>query len=56
MSLTAGPFSFMHGLLGTSLGRIVEAPGVWLTSFLDDADDIWASDPLLSDDDDAWLP
>ena len=55
MSLTVGPLSFMQNLLGTSLGRIVEAPGAWLTNFVDNAEEIWASDPLLSDDDDSWL-
>ena len=40
MSLTVGPLSFMQNLLGTSLGRIVEAPGAWLTNFVDNAEEI----------------
>jgi hypothetical protein len=55
MSLTVGPLSFMQNLLGTSLGRVVEAPGAWLTNFVDSAEEIWDSDPLLSDDDVSWL-
>jgi hypothetical protein len=38
-------------MLGAS-ARFFEAPGAWLTSFIDNADEIWATDPLLSDDDD----
>jgi hypothetical protein len=32
--------------------RLVEAPGAWLTNLVDSAEEIWAVDPLLSDDDD----
>jgi hypothetical protein len=31
--------------------RVFETPGIWLTNFVDGAEELWASDPLLSDDD-----
>ncbi|MDQ6696266.1 MAG: hypothetical protein M3Z46_02255 [Actinomycetota bacterium] len=44
------PFSIVR-LLGASFVQLLEAPGVWLTNFFDNAEDIWDIDPLLSDDD-----
>ncbi len=51
MSVVPGPMSFVQALFGAS-ARLVEVPGAWLTSFIDNADEIWENDPLLSDDDD----
>jgi len=50
MSLGVAPFSVMHRI-STSVSRAIEAPGVWLTNFVDSTEDVWATDPLLSDDD-----
>lgn len=50
MSVAPPPFSIVQWLGATFL-QLVEAPGAWLTNFVDGAEDIWATDPLLSDDD-----
>jgi hypothetical protein len=50
-TLVPTPFLALRWL-GSSLAQLVEAPGTWLTNFFDDAEDVWATDPLLSDDDD----
>ncbi len=39
----------------SALQRLTDAPGSWLTEFFDDAEDIWAQDPFLTDDDDFWV-
>lgn len=50
MSVAPRSFSILQWL-GASFLELVEAPGAWLTNFVDSAEDIWATDPLLSDDD-----
>ena len=35
--------------------RLIEAPGAWLTGFIDSAEEIWSTDPLLSEDEDLYL-
>lgn len=54
MSVAPPPFSIVRWL-GASFVQLVEAPGVWLTNFVDSAEDIWNADPLLSDDDERAL-
>lgn len=50
MSFGLAPFSVVHWL-SSSVVRAVEAPGAWITNFVDTAEDVWDTDPLLSDDD-----
>jgi hypothetical protein len=50
MSVAPPPLSIVQWL-GASFLQLVEAPGAWLTNFVDGAEDLWATDPLLSDDD-----
>jgi hypothetical protein len=50
MSAVPAPFSIVQWL-GASVLRAIEAPGTWLTNFVDGAEELWATDPLLSDDD-----
>lgn len=50
MSVAPPPFSIMQWL-SASFVHLVEFPGAWLTKFVDGAEDIWSTDPLLSDDD-----
>jgi hypothetical protein len=52
MSVLPGAFLLLRRLFDSSLVRVVEAPGAWFSTFLDNAEDIWATDPLLSDEDD----
>ncbi len=42
-------------LLATFL-RLSEVPGMWLTNFVDSAEEIWTQDPFLIDDDDGMAP
>lgn len=37
----------------TLLGELAGRPAAWLTTFVDDADEVWVTDPLLDDDDGA---
>ncbi len=52
MSVAPPPFSIVRWLGGWFV-QLVEAPGAWLTNFVDNAEDVWVVDPLLADDDES---
>lgn len=55
MSVSFGPSSLLRCMPGAAFLRLIEAPGRWLTGFIDGAEEIWSSDPLLSDDEELQL-
>lgn len=51
MALPAGLHTLVPCSLLSSLFRLAREPASWLTTFIDEAEEIWVDDPFLSDDD-----